>query len=63
MRLLASLPSLTLCTQPCTYVQKCRQVLFNEYFIFDRVVCRFYITSYMTEFHAFWRTFIGEDNL
>ena len=37
-----------------TYVQKCRQVLFNEYFIFDRVVCRFHITLYVTKFRVFW---------
>ena len=36
------------------YVQKCRQELFNEYFIFDRVVRRFHITSYATEFHVLW---------
>ena len=39
---------------PDTYVQKCRQVLFNEYFIFDRVVCRFHITLYVTKFRVFW---------
>ena len=37
-----------------TYVQKCRQVLFNEYFIFDRVVCHFHITLCVTEFCVFW---------
>ena len=26
----------------------------NEYFIFDRVVCRFHITSYVTKFRVFW---------
>ena len=47
-----------------TYVQKCRQVLFNEYFIFDRVICRFHITSYVCDkIHVFWWTFVGEDTL
>ena len=45
------LPSAPECA---TYVQICRQVLFNEYFIFDRVVCRFHITSYVTKFRVFW---------
>ena len=42
--------------RPCalvTYVQICRQVFFNEYFIFHRGVCRFYITSCVAEFRAF----------
>ena len=28
-----------------TYVQDCMQVLFNKYFIFDRLICHFHITS------------------
>ena len=33
-----------------TYVQKCRQVFFNKFFIFKGVVCRFDITLHVTEF-------------
>ena len=29
-------------------------ILFNEYFTLDRVVCRFNIPSYVTEFRGFW---------
>ena len=35
--------TITRLLKKATYVQKCRQVLFNEYFIFDRFVCRFHI--------------------
>ena len=36
-----------------TNAQKCIQVMFNEYFIFHRVVCGFHITSFVTEFRVF----------
>ena len=37
-----------------TYVQDCMQVLFTKYFIFDRLICHFHLTSYMKELWVLW---------
>ena len=46
-----------------THVQDCTQVLFHKYFIFDRVICHFHITSYVTVLCVLWWIFIDENNL